>query len=80
MEMQSHEVSGGNAESPDASSTRPLRQSTPAQGSIIHPHGSEGKLVLNPKQRMQPAPRATACLGYPVRGHGGGVGRVAAAT
>ena len=32
MEMQSHEVSGGNAESPDASNTRPLMQSTPVHG------------------------------------------------
>ena len=36
-------MSGGNAESPDASSTRQLMQSTPAQGNIVEPHGSEGK-------------------------------------
>ena len=45
MEMQSHKVSGGNAESPDASNTRPLMQRAPAQGIIIDPHGSEGKLA-----------------------------------
>ena len=38
MEMQSHKVSGGNAESPDASNTKPLMQSTPAQGNVIDPH------------------------------------------
>ena len=43
MEMQSHEVSGGNAESPDVSNARPLMQSTPAQGDIVDPHGSEGR-------------------------------------
>ena len=53
MEMQSHEVSGGNADSPDASNTRPLMQSTPAQGNVIDPHGSEGT------SRFQPNPRPT---------------------
>ena len=31
-------MSGGNAESPDANNTRPLMQSTPAQGNVIDPH------------------------------------------
>ena len=46
MEMQSHEVSGGNAELPDASNTRLLMQSSPAQGKIIDPHGSKGKFLM----------------------------------
>ena len=56
MEMQSHEVSGGNAKSPDASNTRPLMQSTLAQGSVIDPHGSEGT------SQFQPNPRPTESL------------------
>ena len=40
-EMQSHEVSGGNAYSPDASNTRPLVQSTPAQGNIVDFHAKQ---------------------------------------
>ena len=32
MEMQNNEVSGRNTDSPEAGSTRPLVQSTPAQG------------------------------------------------
>ena len=43
MEMQSHEVSGGNAKLPDESNTRLLMQSTPAQGSVIDPHGYPGQ-------------------------------------
>ena len=39
MEMQSHEVSGGNADSPEASNTGSLVQSPPAQGNIVNTHG-----------------------------------------
>ena len=42
MEMQSHEVSGGNAYSPEASNTGLVEQSTLAQGNIVNSHGSEG--------------------------------------
>ena len=61
--MQSHKVSGGNAKSPDASNTRQLMQSTPAQENVIDPHGRRGllreKIAVHLEGQGLPAALAT---------------------
>ena len=53
VEMQSHEVSGGNADSPEASNTGSLVQSTPAQGNIVNSHAEDSWTLWQAQGALQ---------------------------
>ena len=67
MKMQSHKVSGENADSPEASNTGSLVQSTLAQGNFVNSHGSEGLPRFQPNPQLSESPFITPALGVILR-------------